>query len=120
MSLALSPDALSIAVASAIARASGGSFGYREAADGREVLTAPPADYRRSKSDMGPNRHGSTHQVIEQSKAEKKGLFGAMRKGLGRLANGLRSMPKRMPSPKRSSSPRRQESARRQPSPRAR
>ena len=63
--------------------------------------------YQRSKSDVGPRsmRRGS-HTATDSKSAgghAGRGILGAVRKGLGRLANGMR---KRLPSPKRQASPR--------------
>lgn len=104
LSSASSSPAKTIAAAAAIARASGGSFGYREGASAAVLVPDPPrspALYKRSKSDVGPSvRRGSgaaDKLPAGGAPPATRGLLGAVRKGLGRIARGL----KRLPSPKR-------------------
>ena len=61
---------------------------------------------RRTKSDVGAS-FSNRHKAAGGENKRPTGVLGAMRKGLGRIANGMSRMSKRLPSPKRQASPRR-------------
>ena len=109
LSTSSTSPAKTIAVAAAIARDSGGTFTYKNnfGADGEESRDdSPKPEYRRSKSDVGPRtqrRGSSSSNAAGDKPSGGRGILGAVRKGLGRLANGMR---KRLPSPRRQASPR--------------